>query len=157
MMRLCYLFTLLLFLLPNAVRSQEIIGSSGDFFPFSNGSITFTIGEPITETAALSNGFLTQGFQQTFPSTSSLLEAEIESTSFYPNPANEVIELVIPKGLLYNQLFVLDASGKQIQTVELNELIHQQIDIRQLSRGCYFIFVTSVNEETHYLGKLSTY
>lgn len=157
MMRLCYLYTLLLFLLPNAVRSQEIIGSSGDFFPFPNGSIAFTIGEPITETAELSNGFLTQGFQQTFPSSSSLLESEIEQPYFYPNPANESIELVIPKGSLYNQLFVLDASGKQVQTVELNELIHQQIDIRQLSRGCYFIFVTSVNEETHYLGKLSTY
>lgn len=157
MIRLCNLLTLLLFLLPSAVQSQEIIGSSGDFFPFSNGSIAFTIGEPITETAALSNGFLTQGFQQTFPSTSSLLESEIEQPYFYPNPANELIELVFPKGSFYKQLFVLDASGKQIEMVELNQLIHQKFDIHQLSRGCYFIFVTSVNEETHYLGKLSTY
>ncbi len=157
MIRLCNLLTLLLFLLSNAVRSQEIIGSSGDFFSFSNGSIAFTIGEPITETAALSSGFITQGFQQTFPSTSSLLESEIEQPYFYPNPANELIELIFPQGSLYEQLFVLDASGKQIQTVELNELIHQQIDINHLSSGCYFIFVTSVNEETHYLGKLSTY
>ncbi len=157
MIRLCYLFTLLLFLLPSAVRSQEIIGSSGDFFPFSNGSIAFTIGEPLVETAVLPNGILTQGFQQTFPSTSSLMELEIEQPYFYPNPAVESIELVIPEGTLFEQLFVLDASGKQIQTLELNKLTHHQIDIRQLSNGCYFLFVSAEKEETHYLGILTKY
>jgi|688.fasta_scaffold1133973_1 hypothetical protein len=157
MIRLCYLFTLLLFLLPSAVRSQEIIGSSGDFFPFSNGSIAFTIGEPLVETAVLPNGILTQGFQQTYPSTSSLMELEIEQPYFYPNPAAESIELVIPEGTLYEQLFVLDASGKQIQTLELNKLTHQQIDIRQLSNGCYFLFVSAEKKETHYLGILTKY
>ncbi|MBT3800601.1 MAG: hypothetical protein HOG05_05575, partial [Bacteroidetes bacterium] len=47
--------------------SHSVIASDGGFYSFSNGSLSQTFGEIITQTTAVSTVRLTQGFQQTKP------------------------------------------------------------------------------------------
>lgn len=44
--------------------AQEVISSTGDFNRTSDGSVSWTIGEPISNTIAGSEGMATQGFHQ---------------------------------------------------------------------------------------------
>ncbi|MCD4697206.1 MAG: hypothetical protein K8S16_13295 [Bacteroidales bacterium] len=60
--------TILLFGLTATLSAQsissEVISASGDYFVNTNASLSWTLGEPITETFANGNIVLTQGFQQ---------------------------------------------------------------------------------------------
>ena len=70
------------------VIAPEIISSSGGSYSSSNGSLSWTIGEPITATENTGNYYLTQGFQQpsTIVVTAINNPATQTSVSVYPNP-----------------------------------------------------------------------
>ncbi len=51
-------------LLSGQSLSPEVISTSGDYFENTNASLSWTLGETVTETFANGNIFLTQGFQQ---------------------------------------------------------------------------------------------
>ena len=44
--------------------AQEVISTTGEHYENSNGSISWTIGEPVIETLGSNNNYLTQGFHQ---------------------------------------------------------------------------------------------
>lgn len=66
MKKLLILFTLigLTVLIYGQSLNPEVISTSGDYFENSNASLSWTLGETVTETFENSNFFLTQGFQQ---------------------------------------------------------------------------------------------
>ncbi len=47
-----------------SINAQEIITASGDYYESSNASLSWTIGESMTETYTDGTTILTQGFQQ---------------------------------------------------------------------------------------------
>ena len=46
------------------VNGQTLISSQGDFINNANGSISYSVGEPVISTLTNTNGDVTQGFQQ---------------------------------------------------------------------------------------------
>ena len=50
-----------------SISGQEVISSAGEHQENANGSISWTIGEPISETISGADAQLTQGFQQPPP------------------------------------------------------------------------------------------
>ncbi len=56
-------FTLFMLLMASSY-SQEVISTTGEHYENSNGSISWTIGEPVIETLGSNNNYLTQGFHQ---------------------------------------------------------------------------------------------
>jgi len=90
--------TLLLILMVYQVEAQQIIASAGNYFQNGSGSVSFTMGEPATNTLSGNGVILTQGFQQpyNFFLTQLLnIPAGWSGISSFINPANPDIEIVM--------------------------------------------------------------
>ena len=65
------------------VNGQTLISSQGDFINNANGSISYSVGEPVISTLTNTNGDVTQGFQQVVLSTNNVL-ANFEVDEKFP-------------------------------------------------------------------------
>lgn len=121
------------------VNAQEIISTSGDYFENTNASISWTVGESMIETYSNGTNVLTQGFQQTRLTSSSIFELEDTgiSVNIAPNPTTDFIHLYIDnfKDINY-QLY--DFNGKLIRQADVNS-IETMISFSNLSYAAYFL------------------
>jgi len=136
-----FLFTLL----SNAQTAElSLISTAGGVFTSKNESLTFTVGEIVTETFSSNDLIITQGFLQPYSKPGVGLPQETESQfsiNIYPNPASNFfnIEVLEHEKYLMN---VLDLNGKIIETRPLIE--HStKIDISNYYSGTYFIILTN--------------
>ena len=144
---------LLLILLPHFLWSQQIVCNAGDFFTSPSGSLSFTMSDIIVETAILPTGTLTQGFQQTYPSSAGVDEQEQGFFSFYPNPANETIKVRLDR-FDVEKLHLLDCSGRLVGEWSISTNQIQDIDIRFLSNGIYHLNVFDQDHNSYFMGIL---
>ena len=122
----------------------EVISSAGDTYSNSQGSLSWTVGEPITATENNSTYYLTQGFQQpsvivlsTVSNTSS--PPPQSSVSVYPNPVSSSI-YIQRDGNEQLQIQLMDMNGKLI----LNKMLSQsenQLDLSVFANGMYLLKV----------------
>ena len=77
--------------------APEVVSSSGDYFENSTVSLSWTIGECLTEDYSSSSNILTQGFHQGKYSTSTLVDnlPNNSEVMVYPNPTNDVINIKV--------------------------------------------------------------
>ena len=72
--------------------SPQVVASGGNYISSSAGSVSYTVGEPVTTTISGGGNYLTQGFQQPTDIVNGLLDIDKEafgSFSVYPVPAIE--------------------------------------------------------------------
>jgi hypothetical protein len=121
--------------------AQEVVTSDGGFFDSSNGSISFTTGEVVSETMADESVHLTQGMQQVNIVVTSILESEMNKVNItpYPNPVQQFLhissdswtnavinfELFSIKGELLNKGVLMESNPK--------------IDIGNFKSGTYIL------------------
>jgi hypothetical protein len=129
-------------------QNQEVLSTTGNFFENSAGSVSFTIGECITQTFVSSNLTLTQGFQQ--PKLEIAIDIRnIKDLGFeitaYPNPVKEFIIIKVEKnpGLSY---IIYDINGIMI---ERKEIIGSETEINfgNLNPSIYMLKVFNNNME----------
>jgi hypothetical protein len=125
--------------------SHSVIASDGGFYSFSNGSLSQTFGEIITQTTAVSTVRLTQGFQQTKPPFEIGILEEIFGKlqiSFYPNPASKsvFIELKYNTHLKF-QLTLIDMDGKLLLKKTISSDLNE-VNIESLMSGMYVVKIT---------------
>jgi len=129
-------------------NKPDIITTSGDNFINTNGSLSWTIGECITETLVSQNSIITQGFQQSsyiITAIQQVNESQFEIVA-YPNPVNNFINLKIESTQFGNLKYIIsDISGKVLQTENLTTS-NQQINFSNFSVGTYFINVYQNNK-----------
>jgi hypothetical protein len=129
-------------------QAQEIITSSGDYGTTVGAKITWTIGEPITETFG-TNPILTQGFNQ-----SNLIISKIKNNEpagltikVYPNPADNLVKIIIsdsdPENLRY---LLMDQGGKILSNDDLTGE-GSEISVKGLSPATYFLKILKDNKE----------
>ncbi len=104
----CSLFT------TASLSAQEVISSQGESYSNANGSIDFTIGEVIINTATDGSNTLTQGFHQT---NWNFVGLDDHSPSFqvsvFPNPSSDVLN--VQAEMFENINYALyDANGKLV-------------------------------------------
>lgn len=75
----------------------------------------------------------------------SVNEETIETTTIYPNPATNIINIKTVKTL--ESATVYDISGKLIKSINFNETSAYNIDISNISTGMYFLTVVSNKNE----------
>jgi hypothetical protein len=129
-LNLFWIIVLLSQFLNNAVvLSQEVIATGGDFNKNNQGSISYTIGEPVVETIKGTSGSLTQGFNQPLILVTPIneptgLNYEI---NVFPNPAQDFIRVKINMDYLSNLQYILfDEAGHIVQQ---NNIFQNETDI----------------------------
>jgi len=135
---------------------QEIISTSGDYQTSIQGSLSWTIGEPITETTTSVDGILTQGFQQNYEDIVAIEEASIfDKLTLFPNPVHSTLQFEGHIASSNLNIEILDFQGKRVfnESILLAEInIKQSIDLSFLSNGMYTV-VLSDDTRSHQLIK----
>ncbi len=148
-----YLFLILVLTASVSVKAQqlEVVAASGDFYKNSSGSLSWTLGEAAIETLSESNYILTQGFQQSKITVTSVNELPgLDFTiSVFPNPASDFLTVKVEKndgftGLMYH---LYDINGKLLllKQPEGNETT---ISLSNFNPSIYFLEVIQAKDST---------
>jgi hypothetical protein len=129
--------------------AQQVVATAGSTHTSSTGSISFTIGEGVSQTLANGDKTLTQGFHQTYISVSII--SELKDIGFdisvFPNPVSDELTLKLSDEILPGlQLVICDMNGKLILQKVLKGLI-TKIPVNQLPAGLYIIKVKDSTKE----------
>jgi len=133
------LFSIFCLLLSTSVNAQEVITTAGDYNTSSTGSLSWTLGEVITETYSDGLNALTQGFNQS--QLSATATYELPGLNFkvtaYPNPTSDFIfiEAEQSQDLKY-QLFNLN--GELVREARLQGF-QTKVDFKTLVPATYLI------------------
>ncbi len=136
---------LFFFSLLKAQSRQQVLASSGSFTSNGNVSLSTTVGEPVIFTFSIPSTKLTQGFQQPYYETDSVVSLsgiDIVKVFVYPNPSSELIVIDLTDcDIELAKLNVTDVLGKTLfsQRLKVNEL--NTVYLNNLESGQYFFNV----------------
>jgi len=141
------LFSLFLLIISFGTKAQQIISNEGDYFENSDVSISWTLGEPVTETISDGTNILTQGFQQTKLSASEIFSINSDNINIklFPNPTENFIYLKTSefKNMNYR---ISDINGKILKEGNIiSEMT--EISVSKFPAAFYF-FKIMKNKET---------
>jgi hypothetical protein len=122
--------------------AQELISADGNFSVNTQGSLSWTLGEIITESQIASGNQLTQGFQQNYEDFLNV-EQLLPSSGIllYPNPFSTSITIQNSSPFEIIHLTVLDTQQKIIleHTIEFSLICQKTtFDLSYLPAGMYF-------------------
>lgn len=130
-------------------NAQEVISTAGNSYSNTNGSISYTIGEPVIETFAGENNILTQGFQQgnlVVTAIDELPGLDFEISAF-PNPATEIVKLRIGKESVTGMQYMLyDMNGNLLMKNRLEGTV-TEIPFGDFSPAEYILKVSNQDKE----------
>jgi hypothetical protein len=136
------LFFLLCFGITNATFGQEVIASGGSYFSNARNSISYTMGETISETFSGQNLIITQGFQQPQIIVTSVYQIdEYMDISAFPNPVEQVLNLDISDHKHRMEYMLYNQEGKILMKKEISEE-HTIIPLQKLQDGTYILKIT---------------
>jgi hypothetical protein len=132
-----------------ALHGQQVISTSGDYLQKSTGSVSFTIGEPFTETYIQGTKALTQGVQQ--PSLTATPIDEIVDIGIaintFPNPTTSILYLEIGTEKLDGFWFLLiDLGGRTVYKNNVTE-VKTDISFENLATGTYILKIFMESKE----------
>lgn len=137
------------FILNAQTFTQEVKSSGGGYYQQINGSMQFTIGEPLTETYSNSSAKLYQGFEQGSYSIVSVTELPVLTdlkVNLYPNPSSGIFNVNIEsnENLIF-QINVFDAQGKVIVQKEITSKSNESIDLSDFASSIYYVSISNVD------------
>lgn len=124
--------------------SPEVIASAGEYYSNVNGSISWTLGEPMGETYSQTNNIITQGFQQPTDFGTRVIVGDPVNAEVYPNPTADIVNLQF--GDNTNGQYVIEVFntlGQQLKTSTFNATPSSKatVSLFDYSDGIYFITV----------------
>ncbi len=132
-------------------NDYDVIPTSGNYFTSADYSLSWTLGECITETFQATEIILTQGFQQSMFLITSLEEFTGEgfSVKVYPNPFTDLINIVaeytaVPDNSIRIELF--DAQGR-VLLVNKYSSNRIQIDMSGYPGSVYLLRVMNTKNQ----------
>lgn len=144
-----YLWLWLLCTLPVTLQSQEVVTTSGGYAESTSAKVTWTVGEPVTETVIGTNSILTQGFNQgdliitlvKNPEESGLI------LKVFPNPANDRVNISVVQTEIENLRYILtDINGKVLSNNKLQGY-ETDIPVSDLSPALYLLKIYKGRKE----------
>ena len=129
--------------------TPEVYATSGNYFTNTNSSLSWTLGECVIETYSSTNNILTQGFQQSKFSITSI-EENTNNSFFvlaYPNPTNSFINICTESTEVGKmKVELLDIAGKLIHSETFQNNL--QLNLSEYSSSVYFIRVCDENNNS---------
>lgn len=134
-MKLRFLSLLALALTGGIAFSQDsfLVSCGGTYSSGSGGSVSWSIGEPVIETATSTNNHVTQGFHQGEIYVTGIEALAEISILVFPNPTSESVTIEINEPV---SVSIYDMAGRFVCSYELIEAINS-IDVTSFSRGTY--------------------
>ncbi|MBP6183141.1 T9SS type A sorting domain-containing protein [Flavobacterium sp.] len=129
------------------INTVQVVGSAGNTARSGNTLLTWTIGEPIVNTATTTNNVLTQGFNQGLLLITAIDELKNTTISIQPNPTSDFVIIKLDDQNLINAQYTLtDINGKVIQQ---NKIENKQtsVSFQDLANTTYFIQVSTNNQK----------
>lgn len=129
-------------------NTLQVVGTAGNTATSGNTQLTWTIGEPIVNTATSTNNVLTQGFNQGTLLITAIDDLKNTTVSIQPNPTSEYAIIRLDDQNLSNAQYTLtDINGKVIQQ---NKIENKQtsVSFQDLANATYFIQVLTNNQKT---------
>ncbi|MFL5752281.1 MAG: T9SS type A sorting domain-containing protein [Bacteroidia bacterium] len=134
--------------------APTFVGSAGGYANSTSGSLSWSMGETMTETFSATNNQLTQGFQQPGAAMSnSIRSVAAPELHIYPNPVVDKLRLDFSKtgtGTYVAEIF--DAQGRKIGTeniyVKSNASEPYILLFNQYPEGSYLITITCPEKNT---------
>ncbi len=137
--------SLLIFLAAFELKAQEVIASGGDYFENSSVSISWTLGEPVTETVTDGTNILTQGFQQSKLTATEIFNVNTDKFDIrlFPNPTLNMINIKTSdyENLTYN---ISDTNGKLLKEGKLISE-NTEVSVNRLPAAVYFFTIFDNN------------
>jgi hypothetical protein len=146
-----YLILACTFFLFFVARSQsitpEVIATAGDYFVGSNATLSWTLGEVITETVSNGTYTLTQGFQQPhynitgIPDDPTIKNDVAGEINIYPNPVDDQLNVSF-KDMKQDHVVItlFDLNGKiLINDIAENTTAVKQLNMTFVAKGNYII------------------
>lgn len=110
--------------------SPQVMASSGGFQSNAAGSLSFTIGEPNTQTLASANEILTQGFQQ--PNEIILLNAKVFLQGYYSG-GGQMADVLFNQNIYASTSLETDSVDFELHDVNppYPQLFHRKVILKQ--------------------------
>jgi hypothetical protein len=137
----------LFFIAKSQSISPEVIATAGDYFVGSNATLSWTLGEVITETVFNGNYTLTQGFQQphynitSIPDDPNIKNDPLADINIYPNPVGDQLNVNFKEMKQDNVTITLfDLNGKVlINDIAENTTTVKQLNMTYVAKGSYIL------------------
>lgn len=142
-------YTIVLSFISLGAYAQQVVATSGDTYKSSSAIVSWTLGEPATETHKSSNSIATQGMQQpTLSVVTSYSTTELNVNVFvYPNPTSSSLQVSIQEQSLEHLAYSLcDVNGIQI-TAGLISNATSWINMETQPAGSYILKITKSDKE----------
>jgi hypothetical protein len=126
---------------------QQIIASGGEALTNTNGSIEFTVGEPVIQTMdnVSANSNLTNGFHQIIISVTQVSEnIKMAGLKVFPNPANELVHVTFNEEQKNALIELYDMSGRLLQSHTINNYSFD-LNFASYADGVYYLKVNQTN------------
>ena len=139
----------LLSVLPIILQAQEVVTTSGGYGSSASAKVTWTIGEPVTETVTGTNSILTQGFNQGDLIITIIKDPELSGLNIkaYPNPATDHLKISVGNSDLdYLDYILFDIRGQVIKKNKLKG-VQSEIPMGNLAPSTYLLKIYKNNTE----------
>ena len=146
-MRKILLLTMIMSSFYPGINAQELIATSGNYSETTIGSLSWSIGEPIIENAFNSEVILTQGFNQSTITVTTINEtAGLEmNISVYPNPTIDYLSIEANTDQQKEfQINLYDLSGKLILQKDFFTE-KETINMQEFQSGIYILKICTNN------------
>ncbi len=134
------LLSVFLLFMAGSTTAQKVVAANGGTATVNGYEVSWTIGEPITETVTDGTTTLTQGFQQsklTVTAIDELRETGVE-VKVYPNPTQDFVTIHFSKTMEKPMYMLFDLSGKLLVQKNI-ESTDAKIDMTRFAEGAYIL------------------
>lgn len=131
--------------------SPEVIATAGDHFSTASAQLSWTLGEPVSETFyGEGTTILTQGFHQTNLMITALADFSADfKVSVYPNPTAEWLNVEAPDAPAAFGLELFDVTGKPLQFLPAEPQSERRtVDLSGLTPGMYLLRLRTEDRKT---------
>jgi len=142
------LFCLICFL-SSALQAQEVIATSGGYGSSASAKVTWTIGEPVTETVTSTNSILTQGFNQGNLIITIIKDPELPGfeVKAWPNPASDILKVSVGNNEIENLEYILFNMRGQVIKKNILQEGESEIPLSNLTPSAYILKIYRNNTE----------
>jgi hypothetical protein len=144
-----YLILCLPWIIVNILQAQEVVTSAGGYATSASAKITWTIGEPVTETVTGASAILTQGFNQGDLIPTLIKNPDIPGLilKVYPNPTRDNLQISVGDTDLENLNYILFDMGGKVVNKNILKGIESDIPFGNLTPSTYFLKIYQKKKE----------